>query len=151
MPYRICKIFEVENGHMLSQHPAACKYPHGHSRQVEVILEASDLDHNGMVCDFKALKQAVADCIDRFDHSLCINSEDPAREELCRRYQDRILVFDKEDPTTEVMARHLYQVIRRRLDTARDDPSLPYPFFQEVKLVRVRVTETRTSWAEYYE
>lgn len=151
MPYRICKIFEVESGHMLSKHPAACKYPHGHSRQVEVILETPDLDDREMVCDFKALKQAVADCVEHFDHRLCVNSKDPALTELTERYGDRIIVFPGEDPTTEVMARHLYHAIRRRLAEARRDPSLPYPFFQDVHLVRVRVSETRTSWAEYYE
>ena len=56
MPYRICKTFEIENGHMLSKHPDLCKFPHGHSRKVEIVLEADTLDHNEMVCDFKAFK-----------------------------------------------------------------------------------------------
>ena len=49
MPYRICKTIEIENGHMLSKHPDKCRFPHGHTRRVELVLEADDLDENGMV------------------------------------------------------------------------------------------------------
>ena len=59
MPYRICKRFEVESGHMLSRHPARCKFPHGHTRTIEVVLEAGTLDANNMVCDFKAIKEKL--------------------------------------------------------------------------------------------
>ena len=60
MPYRICKTFEIESGHMLSKHPDLCKFPHGHSRKVEFVLEAGELDQNEMVCDFKSLKEAMS-------------------------------------------------------------------------------------------
>ena len=61
MPYRICKTFEVENGHMLSKHPDKCRFPHGHTRKIELVLEADALDGNDMVCDFKAVKEAVGE------------------------------------------------------------------------------------------
>ncbi|MCC5790259.1 MAG: 6-carboxytetrahydropterin synthase [Opitutales bacterium] len=152
MPYRICKIFEVESGHQLSKHPGACRFPHGHSRQVEVILEADELDSQDMVCDFKTLKNLLSGFIDQFDHSLCLNSEDPNLATWKEKYPDRILVFAGEDPTTEVMARMIYREIRRRLDEALESSGdQPYPLRQKVRLAKVRVTETRTSWAEYYE
>ena len=44
MRYRICKSFEIESGHMLSKHPGRCRFPHGHSRRVDVVLSAEDLD-----------------------------------------------------------------------------------------------------------
>ena len=37
MPYRICKTLEIENGHMLSKHPDKCRFPHGHTRKVELV------------------------------------------------------------------------------------------------------------------
>ena len=40
MPYRICKSLEIENGHMLSKHPDKCRFPHGHTRKVEFVIEA---------------------------------------------------------------------------------------------------------------
>ena len=153
MPYRICKIFEVESGHQLSKHPGACRFPHGHSRQVEVIIEADELDSEDMVCDFKALKNLLFDFINQFDHSLCLNSEDPNLAVWKEKYPERILIFAREDPTTEVMARKIYHEIRERLDQAltQNSGENPYPLRQKVRLTKVRVTETRTSWAEYYE
>ena len=59
MPYRICKTIDIENGHMLSKHPDKCRFPHGHTRKVEFVLEADELDENEMVCDFKIVKEAV--------------------------------------------------------------------------------------------
>ena len=73
MPYRICKSFEIENGHMLSKHPDLCKFPHGHTRKVEFILESNELDKNEMVCDFKILQEAMADFLSTLDHALCMN------------------------------------------------------------------------------
>ncbi|MEO1511971.1 MAG: 6-carboxytetrahydropterin synthase, partial [Planctomycetota bacterium] len=77
MRYTVCKSFEVESGHMLSKHPGRCRYPHGHSRRVDVVISSEVLDENDMVCDFKAVKLAVGAFVDRFDHALVVNSEDP--------------------------------------------------------------------------
>ena len=70
MPYRICKTFEIENGHMLSKHPDKCKFPHGHTRKIELVLEAGDLDENDMVCDFKILKETMESFLEQYDHSM---------------------------------------------------------------------------------
>ncbi len=86
MPYRICRIFEIENGHMLSKHPDKCRFPHGHSRRVECVLEAPDLDEREMVCDFKVLKLVLSDYLDQYDHAMCMNTDDPAYAEFKARY-----------------------------------------------------------------
>ena len=78
MPYRVCKTIDIENGHMLSKHPDACRFPHGHTRRIEFILEAADLDANEMVCDFKIIKDAVGAFLESLDHALCVNTDDPA-------------------------------------------------------------------------
>ena len=38
MVYRICKSIELESGHLLSKHPGNCKFPHGHTRSVEMTV-----------------------------------------------------------------------------------------------------------------
>jgi hypothetical protein len=53
MPYRICKTFEIENGHMLSKHPDKCRFPHGHTRKVEFTLEADALAKVTASCALK--------------------------------------------------------------------------------------------------
>lgn len=149
MPYRICKTFEIENGHMLAKHPDNCRFPHGHSRRVEVVLEADQLDGNEMVCDFKAVKDAAKDYIMSFDHSLCMNTKDPKFAEMKAAYGDRIIAFEGADPTTEVLAKRFFDEIRKRLALYAGKPDARYPLGSGVRVVRVRVWETSTSWAEY--
>lgn len=108
MPYRICKSIEVENGHMLSKHPDKCQFPHGHTRKVEIVMESSELDKNQMVCDFKIIKTALGEWLDRFDHALCMNTDDPAYADFKARYGERVIGFENQDPTTELMAKTIF-------------------------------------------
>jgi 6-pyruvoyltetrahydropterin/6-carboxytetrahydropterin synthase len=149
MPYRICKTLEIENGHMLSRHPDKCRFPHGHSRRVEVIVESATLDSHGMVCDFKAIKEAVGDFLETFDHALCVNTEDPMYETLKAAYGERVIGFASTEPTTEVLAKTFFDTIREQLAEAANHPEARYPLRTGVRLVRVRVWETSSSWAEY--
>jgi 6-pyruvoyltetrahydropterin/6-carboxytetrahydropterin synthase len=140
---------------MLSLHPEKCKYPHGHSRKIEVVVSASELDGAGMVCDFKAIKLAVGEFIDSFDHAICINTKDPLLHSLQNVPGIRLIKYEETDPTTEVMAKHMFdhiqQAIRGTKLYPREDGRLVYKIGANVKLERVRVWETSTSWAEYSE
>jgi 6-pyruvoyltetrahydropterin/6-carboxytetrahydropterin synthase len=140
MKYRICKSFEVESGHMLSKHPDRCRFPHGHSRRVDVVLSAERLDANDMVCDFASVRKAVAEHIDRLDHAMAVNTRDPNFGVL-RGLSTRVVAFDGVDPTTEVLARDIYAHVER---LAREGV-----FGPGVTVERVRISETSTSWAEY--
>ncbi len=151
MPYRICKIFEIESGHMLSKHPDLCKYPHGHSRKVEVVIEAADLDKNEMVCDFKALKESLWDYLKTFDHALCVNTRDPQFATLRAAYGAQIIAFESQDPTTEVLAQAIFKEAKKRLAHYAANPQATYPIAHPIRLVSVRVWETSSSWAEYGE
>ena len=151
MRYRICKSFEVESGHMLSKHPSVCKFPHGHSRRVEVVLSGESLDANDMLCDFKAIKLAVRDYVNQFDHALALNSNDPMLKDLAD-VRERVVVFEGEDPTTEAMARRIFEHIAAELRAGRsyrDHDAKEYRFPPGLSVERVRVTETSSSWAEY--
>lgn len=151
MPYRICKTVEVESGHMLSKHPDNCRFPHGHSRRVEIILEADGLDSNDMVCDFAVIKEAIQDYVKRYDHAMCINTNDPRFREMKELYGDRVIAFSGVDPTTEVMARTIFDAVKANLADYACRPDATYPLAKGVRLVRVRAWETSTSWAEYSE
>lgn len=150
MPYRVCKAFEVESGHMLSKHPDRCRYPHGHSRRIEIVLAADTLDDHDMVCDFKAIKLAVAAHLDRLDHAMALNAADPALPAL-QSVSERIVTFDA-DPTTEVLARDVFEFLEARIASGEplaDDTGSVYRFPPGVRVERVRVGETSTSWAEF--
>lgn len=149
MPYRVCKSIEIENGHQLSKHPDKCRFPHGHSRRVEFVLEAPDLDDNGMVCDFKIIKEAVGEWLDTFDHALCLNTDDPMYATLKAAYGERVIGFPQTEPTTEVLAKTFFDEASRLLAAYAESPHPRYPLRASVQLQSVRVWETSSSWAEY--
>jgi 6-pyruvoyltetrahydropterin/6-carboxytetrahydropterin synthase len=149
MPYRICKTIEIENGHMLSKHPDKCKFPHGHTRKVEFILESDDLDQNEMVCDFKIIKQVMADFLETWDHSLAVNTRDPMFKTLRQAYGERIIPFEGKDPTTEIMVKALFDVCQSRLEQYAQRDHNKFPLSKAARLKSVRLWETSSSWAEY--
>ena len=153
--YRICKMFEVENGHMLSKHPERCRFPHGHTRKVEVVVEAKELTETDMVVDFKAVKVAVNEFIDQLDHAMCVNVNDPLYTALIEKYGgpgSRIIPYEAEDPTSEVMARQIFEHVRERLEggstLTNPETGACYAIPPGLKLRRVRLWETTSSWAE---
>lgn len=151
MPYRICKVFEVESGHQLSKHPGLCRFPHGHSRRVEVVLESGELDARDMVCDFSVVKEAARQVVETYDHALCVNTRDPMYDTLRKAYGERVIAFENTDPTTEVVARALFDHIQRNLADHARRADARYPLGAQARLLRVRVWETAHGWAEYEE
>ena len=157
MRYRICKSFEIESGHMLSKHPGRCRLPHGHTRRIDLVLSSETLDAHDMVCDFKALKLALTEFIDAFDHATAINSDDPALDHIRAAgggggENQRVVVFESEDPTTEVLARRIFEFVAGELaqgGSYADDEANAFAFRTGLSVERVRVSETSTSWAEY--
>jgi 6-pyruvoyltetrahydropterin/6-carboxytetrahydropterin synthase len=150
MPYRVCKTIEIENGHMLSKHPDKCRFPHGHTRRVEIILEAHDLDANGMVCDFKSVKTAIGDYLDGFDHALCMNTDDAMYATLKAAYGDRVIGFQGIEPTTEVLAKTFFDACISGFHEYTKTTAQRYSLRSSVKVIGVRVWETSSSWAEYF-
>ncbi len=149
--YRIAKTFEVEYGHRLCKHPEKCRFPHGHSLRIEIVVRGRRLDDNDMVCDYKALKVLVGGVVDRLDHAMALNSSDPHLESL-QAVGDRVLLFDDQDPTTEVLVRWIFHEVASRLShggSVQSDGGAKYRIPADLELERVRVWETRTSWAEY--
>jgi len=149
--FRIAKVFEVEYGHRLSKHPEKCRFPHGHSLRIEVVVRGHELDDNDMVCDYKALKTLVKAVVERLDHGMALNSSDPQLEGLSA-IGDRVILFDDCDPTTEVLARWIYEQLAERLredGSVRTPSGTDYPIPEGLELERVRVWETSSSWGEY--
>jgi len=147
--YRVSRRFTVESGHMLSRHPEACRFPHGHTRHIEIVVVGDSLDENGMLVDFKALKLALKEFLDRFDHSMAINTDDPLFPVLAKMYAPEAIVpFEGAEPTTEAIAKLIFDYADRVLADGFESGSYRIPAGR-VRLERVRVGETPSTWAEY--
>lgn len=88
--YHLTKRFEISAAHRLSlDYSSKCSALHGHNWMVTVYCRASELNANGMVTDFTAIKNAV---LERFDHKVLNDVVDfnPTAENLARHLCDII-------------------------------------------------------------
>jgi 6-pyruvoyltetrahydropterin/6-carboxytetrahydropterin synthase len=113
-------------GHALRGYRGKCENPHGHNYRVRVTLAGDQLDDIGLLYDFKDLKAAMAEVIDRLDHQF-LNDVEP---------------FQRLNPSAENLARYFYEETRQRLQVATDG---------RVKVKEVTVWETDTTTARYFE
>lgn len=97
---------------------------HGHNWHVTVGLAGETLDSNGLLCDFHAVENVLADVIGLFRNS-DLNRTPP---------------FDRENPTAENVARHIGVQLSSRLD-----PTLS----PRAGVAWVRVTEATGCAATY--
>ena len=78
-----------------------------------------------------------------------MNTADPAYQEFKTRYGEHVIGFDNQDPTTELMARTIFDHTAQALAAYAARGAPRYPLAAGVRLERVRVWETTSSWAEY--
>jgi len=140
---RVTKRFHFEMAHALFQYDGLCRNIHGHSYNLHVTLlgdAKKEQGHpkDGMVMDFSELKKIVkSNIVDRFDHSLMVNSLFPdAQIELLRQTTDRIIIVDFQ-PTSENIVAYIAEILQQHL------PS-------DVLLFSIRLYETVTSYAEWF-
>ena len=113
-------------GHALRGYRGKCENPHGHNYKVRVTVSGEQLDSVGLLLDFKDLKQAMNQIVDRLDHQM-LNDIEP---------------FRKLNPSAENMAKYFYDETSRRLLQATEG---------RVKVKQVKVWETDTTTATYFE
>ena len=66
--YHVIKTIEVAGCHHLTlPYPSKCTKPHGHNWTITVYCKAKELNENGMVIDFKEIKEIVHDYLDHGD------------------------------------------------------------------------------------
>lgn len=107
---RIRKLFKFENAHIVRNCSSErCKHSiHGHSYQIELILEAKRLDHGQMVYDFGLLKSSIKDIIDSFDHAICFwNKDDPEYITACKKFSARWISLPV-SPSAEQFSRVIF-------------------------------------------
>lgn len=88
--YRISKRMEIAGAHMLSlDHESKCSELHGHNWIVTVFCRAETLDRNGMVFDFKHLKDRVHG---KLDHKMLNDVLDfnPTAENMARWVAEQV-------------------------------------------------------------
>ncbi|MBI2439982.1 MAG: 6-carboxytetrahydropterin synthase QueD [Lentisphaerae bacterium] len=111
------------SAHFLKGYPGVCERLHGHNWEVEVALRGRRTDALGLLADFRQVKRVLKEVVDPLDH----------------RELNSLPLFVRKNPSSENLARYLFQALARRLNSRR------------LKVQRVRVSEGTGTSASYWE
>ncbi|MBM3250418.1 MAG: 6-carboxytetrahydropterin synthase QueD [Candidatus Omnitrophica bacterium] len=106
------------SAHNLRGYKGKCEELHGHNWRVQVEVAGEKLDKAGMLLDFKAMKAKLKGVLGGLDH----------------KYLNNIPYFKKVNPTSENIARYIYDRVKA----------------QGLKVNAVTVWESENSRATYY-
>jgi 6-pyruvoyltetrahydropterin/6-carboxytetrahydropterin synthase len=109
--------------HRLRDYPGKCEKVHGHNWIVEAFVQCEQLDEIGVTIDFREIKDALGAILAELDH----------------RDLNEIEPFDKENPSSENIARYVYGKLSEVLNTPK------------VRVAKVSVYETPEACASYWE
>ena len=109
--------------HSLTGYQGDCAHIHGHNWMVEVFVKCQQLDEIGIGIDFRDIKQAVKEVLQGLDHS----------------HLNDLPAFKEVNPTSEYIAKFLYQELEKQLNS------------DGVKVSKVKVSETPGAGAFYWE
>ncbi len=119
--FKVFKDTEFSAAHNLREYKGRCENLHGHNWKVRLQLVATELDSLGMVIDFEEVKNALTTIISKLDH----------------RNLNEVAPFDKINPTSENIAKYIFQEASTIITTDR------------VKIDQVMVWEKTSSCAIY--
>jgi len=140
---RITKLFSFEMAHALENHDGGCQNIHGHSYKLRVTIigePAADFPSpkEGMLMDFSDLKHIVnKHIIEKYDHALVLKSTTNAQlVQLLKKQYQKIEIVEYQ-PTSEQLLLDFVSILQKVLP-------------QNVQLFSLRLSETETSYAEWY-
>ena len=88
--------------HSLRGYDGECQRLHGHTWDVEVTVEGTELDSIGIVYDFKTLKDDLRSVLDAYDH----------------QHVNEVPPFDTMNATAENLARVVYERLAATVGSA---------------------------------
>ena len=121
--YELKIVSQFAAAHQLRNFRKKCEQLHGHNWKVEVFLRSDQLDSVGLVRDFGEIKAATHQVLSELDH----------------RFLNELEPFREQNPSSELIARYLFQRLSEQLNTG------------STRVSRVSVWESDTSCASYWE
>lgn len=123
--YLLTVTSEFAAAHCLRNYGGPCENLHGHNFAVEVVVSGKKLEPKvDILLDFKELKRRLGEVVDELDH----------------RHLNELPVFSRHNPSSELLARYIFEGLRQRL---AGTPG--------ITLVSVSVSEKASSKATYME
>ncbi len=150
--YSVGITFNVQMAHFHDKiHNEFCSTPHGHNQKIEIVFNAENLDQSDIACDYVAIETALKKYINSMDHAILINSDSKHSVYFKTNFK-RVIIFDKQDPTSETVAKmvynHVADILKNGLDVT-SETGTQYTISKNIKVDYVKVWETEHLWASY--
>ena len=120
--YEITISSHFSGAHQLRTLHGKCEKLHGHNWKVEVSVISNRLNREGVVIDFKILKQKVEKVLKTLDHS----------------YLNDLPYFSRKEPSSENIAKYIFDRVKKELMERR------------ITLKKVSAWESETAYATYF-
>jgi 6-pyruvoyltetrahydropterin/6-carboxytetrahydropterin synthase len=114
---------QFASAHQLRGYKGACEKLHGHNWKVQIFVLAERLNDIDIAIDFHELKKLAEEVIMPLDHG----------------FLNDIFPFTEKNPSSENIAKWIYDSLRKKLDN------------DDVNLSAVTVWESETASATYFE
>ena len=109
--------------HQLREYEGGCERLHGHNWKVEVFISGSTLKEDGLLVDFRVIKEKTAQILGELDH----------------RFLNDLEAFHSLNPSSENIARHIFTSLSGELNTP------------DIRVTKVTAWESESACASYME
>jgi 6-pyruvoyltetrahydropterin/6-carboxytetrahydropterin synthase len=99
--YELKVITQFGAAHQLKDTGGECENLHGHNWKIEVCVKGERLDKNGLLVDFKVIKNETREIIDKLDH----------------KYLNELEWFIDMNPTSENISRLIYELLGKKINS----------------------------------
>ena len=121
--YELKIVSQLAAAHQLRDFEGQCENLHGHNWKIEVYVTGDALEENGILIDFRWIKKETEKVLQDLDH----------------RFLNELESFREINPSSENIARYIYQSLSRNLNSVR------------VRISKVTAWESDSACATYSE
>ena len=121
--YELKIVSHFAAAHQLREYQGKCEDLHGHNWKVEVFVTGETLADNGLLVDFRLIKEATQRALGELDHC----------------FLNDMAYFKDTNPSSENIARYIFQSVSRDLDD------------KNVRVSKVTAWESDSACATYME
>lgn len=121
--YELKIVSQFAAAHQLREYQGGCENLHGHNWKVEVFVKGEKLGQDGLLIDFRVIKNATKEVLEELDHTFLNELEN----------------FREQNPSSENIARYIFDSLGRRLKD------------ENAKVSRVSAWESDSACATYEE
>lgn len=120
--YELKTITQFGAAHQLRNYKGKCENLHGHNWKIEVYVKGEKLDDGGLLVDFQVVKDRTKEIIEELDH----------------KFLNDLECFSELNPSSENIARYLYESLEKVLNDDR------------IRVSRVTAWESDNACATYF-